>query len=77
MDRTDRTRHPHSHRGAGVIGWGTPEQVAIVCGVSASTVRKWAQRGVIPVACCVVTHRLLVRWADADKRAEPLRRRVA
>lgn len=56
-----------------MIGWGTPEQVAAVCGVSVHTVRSWARRGVVPVVCCVATHRLLVRWADADRRAEPIR----
>lgn len=54
-------------------GWGTPEQVAALCGVSRETVRTWAKRGVIPVVCCVTTHRLLVRWADADRRAESIR----
>ncbi|MCW2601853.1 MAG: hypothetical protein JWM02_3682 [Frankiales bacterium] len=56
-----------------MIGWGTPEQVAALCGISPNTVRTWAKRGVIPVACCVLTQRLLVRWVDADHRAEPIR----
>lgn len=66
-----------------VPGWGLPEQIAYVLGVNAKTVRGWADRGLVAIACAVSdkptrpTARapLRVWWDDARTRAEQMLKR--
>lgn len=47
--------------------WVTPAAAMYLCGRPEATVRDWMRRGLLPVACSLATHRLII---PADQVAE-------
>lgn len=58
-----------------MIGWGTPEQVALYVGRPARTIRNWAARGVVPSQKHPETGQIMVHAASARKHADTRKRR--
>lgn len=58
-------------------GWSLPEHVAFELDVPAQTVRTWAKRGLVAVACVVGDRRMRVWFEDARDRATRRTKRSA
>lgn len=51
-------------------GWGTPPEVALYVGRPLKTVRNWGSTGVVPVACRLSDHALVIHAESARRHSE-------